>query len=115
MLKISGMTVDGVFILKLEGKLDSITSEDLEKKMASLLTGNEKTFLIDFEKLHYISSFGLRIIIGIAKKVKAEGNNFYLASMNESVREIFEVTGLLSVFDTFSSVAEAVKHIKNLS
>jgi len=115
MLKISELAIDGIFILKLEGKLDSITSEELEKKTASLLKNNEKFFLIDFEKLDYISSFGLRIIIGIAKKVKAEGNNFFLASMNEQVREVFEVTGLLSVFDTFNNVSEVVRHIKNLN
>ncbi len=115
MLKISELSVDGIFILILEGKLDSITSELLEKKLESLLAHGEKTFLIDFEKLEYISSFGLRIVIGIAKKVKAAGNNFYLASMNESVREIFEVTGLLSVFDTFENVSEAVNHSKKKS
>jgi anti-sigma B factor antagonist len=79
----------------LEGRLDTITSPELETELKSSL--DEVTELIlDFEKLEYISSAGLRVLLSAQKLMMKQGS-MKVIHVTETVMEIFEVTGFVDI------------------
>ena len=79
----------------LEGRLDTMTAPELEEKLNAALTDvTELTF--DLEKLEYISSAGLRVLLSAQKTMNRQGNMKVLHA-NEMILEIFEVTGFSDI------------------
>lgn len=82
---------DNALVIALEGRLDTTTAPELEAALSTALQGvQELTF--DFEKLDYISSAGLRVLLG-AQKVMHRQGSMKVVHANEIIMEIFEVTG----------------------
>ncbi len=79
----------------LEGRLDTVTSPQLEEAIKSSLE-DIKELTIDMEKLEYISSAGLRVLLW-AQKAMARRGQMKLLKVNETVMEIFEVTGFCDI------------------
>ena len=78
-------------LIALEGRLDTLTAPELEKELNSALEGIEKLTL-DFADLEYISSAGLRVLLSAKKTMNNQGE-MVIRNANETVREVFEVTG----------------------
>ncbi len=81
--------------LVLEGRLDTVTAPMLEQTLKDSLNGVEKLTL-DFEKLDYISSAGLRVLLSAQKIMNRQGE-MKLVHVNEIIMEIFEVTGFADI------------------
>lgn len=75
-----------------EGRIDTITSQDLEKEINSEI-GNFESLVMDFTDLEYISSAGLRVLISTQKKLKPENIPFVIKNVNDTVNEIFRMSG----------------------
>ena len=95
MLNITKTSETGKLALALEGRLDTVTAPSLEAELKASLDGvGELT--MDFEKLEYISSAGLRVLLAAQKEMNKKGV-MKLTHVNETIREIFEVTGFLDI------------------
>ncbi|MCQ2559861.1 MAG: STAS domain-containing protein [Clostridia bacterium] len=81
--------------LALEGRLDTNTSVQLEEEIKNLPSDLQKLTL-DFAKLEYISSAGLRVILTAQKKMTSQGN-MVLTNVNESIMDIFEITNFVDI------------------
>ena len=81
--------------LALEGRLDTMTSPELEKELSASMSGAE-SLVLDFGKLEYISSAGLRVLLS-AHKVMAQKGGMKVIRANEIVMEVFEVTGFADI------------------
>ena len=79
----------------LEGRLDTTTAPELEAEVNQLMPGIEKLTL-NFDKLEYISSAGLRVLLS-AHKVMAQKGGMKIVHANEIVNEVFEVTGFADI------------------
>ena len=77
--------------LALDGRLDTTTSPDLEEALATSLDG-VTTLVFDFSKLDYLSSAGLRVLLSAQKRMSKQGS-MTLRHVNDTVREVFEITG----------------------
>lgn len=77
--------------IALAGRLDTNTAPQLENTLESLLN-NGKSLTLDLENLEYVSSAGLRVILK-AQKAKNGNGGLKLVHVNESVKEIFDITG----------------------
>ena len=75
----------------LEGRLDTVSAPELEQVFKELLPGLTELTL-DFEKLDYISSAGLRVLLS-AQKVMNKQGSMTVTNVNETILEIFNVTG----------------------
>jgi len=75
----------------LEGRLDTTTAPDLEKELKDSLD-DVTELIMDFEKLEYISSAGLRVLLS-AQKIMSRQGEMKLIHVSDTVMEIFEVTG----------------------
>ena len=95
MLNISKTTENKTAVIALEGRLDTVTAPELEKELTQMLpdlTG----LTLDFEKLDYISSAGLRVLLA-AQKTMAGHGEMKITHVNEIIMEIFEVTGFSDI------------------
>ena len=79
----------------LEGRLDTTTAPDLEKELKSSLDG-VTALAMDFGKLEYISSAGLRVLLSAQKTMNKQGG-MVVRNVSEEVKEIFEVTGFSDI------------------
>lgn len=95
MLNINKSTREGESVFTLEGRLDTITAPELEKELKENLNG-VSALTLDLEKLDYISSAGLRVLLS-AQKVMSRQGQMKLVRVNETVMEIFEVTGFTDI------------------
>lgn len=82
--------------LALSGRLDGLSSPELEEQVLALLDSGVLTLVFDLAALEYVSSAGLRVFIVAAKKMKVLGGKVEFASLTPTVRNIFHVTGLLT-------------------
>ena len=83
--------------IALEGRLDTMTSPDLEAELKEAMDGAE-SLTIDFGKLDYISSAGLRVLLSAHKAMSAKGG-LKIINVNEVVREVFDVTGFSDILN----------------
>ncbi len=81
--------------LFLEGRLDTVTAPQLEAELNASL-GGVTELILNFEKLDYISSAGLRVLLSAQKKMNAVGS-MKVTCVNETVNEVFEVTGFSDI------------------
>ena len=81
--------------LAVAGRLDTVTAPELEKELQSSLESAE-TLTLDFSKLDYISSAGLRVLLS-AHKVMSRKGGMKVTGANEVVREVFDVTGFADI------------------
>ncbi len=79
----------------LEGRLDTVTSPELEKELVGALEGVE-ALTFDFEQLKYISSAGLRVLLS-AQKIMNEKGSMKVVHVSENIMEIFEATGFSEI------------------
>ena len=86
---------DGRLTLRVEGRLDTNSSPELE---AELKLDGVKEVVFDFGGLEYISSAGLRILMTAHKAMSAAGGGVKVCHANAMVCGVFEITGLSSVF-----------------
>ena len=96
MLNITKTIENDAAVFSLEGRLDTVTAADLEKALGKALPGLTRLTL-DFEKLDYISSAGLRVLLSAQKMMTAQAGEMKLLHVQETVLEIFEVTGFSDI------------------
>jgi anti-anti-sigma factor len=106
-MQISTRTSNDIHIVSITGSLDSTTSPEAQKSLDAVLASAKKV-LLDFSQLDYISSAGLRVLLGAAKRLRASAGTLGMFGLNQSVREVFEISGFSSILPVYQSEAEAV-------
>lgn len=97
----------GCAVLALEGRLDSNTSESLAQQLNTTIDGGQTNLIVDFSQLAYISSAGLRVLLMAAKRVKTASGALILCSMQDHIREVFEISGFLQILTVADTQQEA--------
>ncbi len=83
---------DGVLNVAIEGRLDTNTARELDEALAEE-TAVHDNIVLDFAKLQYVSSAGLRVLLKTQKQMK--GKAFSLTNVSQSIMEVFEITGFV--------------------
>jgi anti-sigma B factor antagonist len=108
-VNISLREADGVTVVQVEGNLDTNTAPEAQERLDDLAAQGVAKVLVDFTDLDYISSAGLRVLLATAKKLRGTGGNLRLCGLNETVAEVFEISGFSTIFAVFPSEAEALE------
>ena len=103
---------DIITVVSLEGRLDGVTMQQLEQQLIQLLDQGNKHFLFQIEKLDYISSAGLRVMLFAIKRTKAIKGSVVLCMMQSNVRDIFDLSGFSSIFTICNSEVEAWAYLQ---
>jgi anti-anti-sigma factor len=106
-MQFSTRNTNDIHIVAITGSLDSTTAPEAQKSLDAVVAGAKKV-LLDFSGLDYISSAGLRVLLGAAKQLRASGGTLGMFGLNQSVREVFEISGFASILSIYPSEAEAV-------
>jgi len=82
-------------VMVISGRMDTTTAPQLEAELKSSLDGVDK-LVLDFEKLEYVSSAGLRVILAAQKTMNKQGE-MVIKNVNETINDIFDVTGFIDI------------------
>ena len=111
-MELKTFTGDEATIVEISGNLDANTSPQAQEEIMPLIVPN-CILVLDMSKCEYVSSAGLRLLLTIAKRVKAtEGGQWCLASVSEEIMDVMEMTGFSRFFQTFDTVSEATEAIR---
>ena len=78
--------------VKVEGRIDTLTSQELEESLNEDIE-NINSLTLDFKALEYISSAGLRVLISTQKKLKTNDAQLTIINVNDTIKEIFRMSG----------------------
>lgn len=95
MLNITKNRENNALVVSIEGRLDTTTAPQLEAELKESLE-NITALTLDMEKLDYISSAGLRVLLSAQKRMNTQGN-MKIVHAGETIMEIFEVTGFSDI------------------
>lgn len=87
---------DDKTFLELEGRLDTTTAPDFQTVLLRELEA-EQELTLDFSRLVYVSSAGLRALLAGQKAAKKNGKSMTLCNVSEEIKEVFKMTGFLSI------------------
>lgn len=96
------------WVVSVKGRLDAVTSPELEKELTQIIDAGEKHLIVNFGELDYISSAGLRTILASTKRLKAKEGKLALADLKSVVKEVFDISGFTSIIPIFDSVDSAL-------
>ncbi len=108
-MKISQDRISDVVICVPEGEVNISNSPELRKRFDELINKSEKKVLVDFSAISYIDSSGLATLIELYQRLKKIGGRMRFCSMEEKVRNTFEITKLNKLFEIFPGRQEALR------
>jgi anti-anti-sigma factor len=106
-LEIRNEVADGVAYCRIVGKIDALTSADLQAAVGSAISAGNPRVILDMREVTYISSAGLRVIVMTAKQAKAANGGLAVFGLQPATREVFEIAGLRTVIPIASNETEA--------
>jgi anti-sigma B factor antagonist/stage II sporulation protein AA (anti-sigma F factor antagonist) len=112
MLQISLEEVEHRVILRLDGRIDASSAPLLERKIDKLIEENHHYLLLDFLKVDYLSSAGMRVLLSTAKKLKSKKGDLVLFALSDDVAEIIKMAGFDKVLHICPSEKEALQFHK---
>ncbi|MDD5699436.1 MAG: STAS domain-containing protein [Victivallaceae bacterium] len=98
---------DGVMELSIAGRLDAVSAVEADKDFGRVIDAGHESLLVDLDRLEYISSAGLRVLLVVAKRMQQNGGKVALCALSPNVREVFEISGFSSIFTIFPTNNEA--------
>ncbi len=108
-MDITTRTQNDVILVALTGNLDSNTSPQAQQALDGILASGGRKMVVDFTTLDYISSAGLRVLLGMAKRLSGAGGALHLFGLNETVQEVFDISGFSTILAVFATEADALK------
>lgn len=108
-LKIQIEEDQGVAVTRLEGRLDAASAPVLERKLVEQVENGKLKILLDFAKVDYLSSAGMRLLLSMTKRLKGEGGGLHCCSVSEEVMEIIKMAGFERIIQIFPTEAEALQ------
>lgn len=104
--------IGGVSIVALSGRLDAYASSDVEQKLNALVDRDVVYLVVNLERLDYISSSGLRVLLASLKKVRKREGDIKLTCMKPSIKEVFDIAGFSQLFSIYDLEDVAVQAFK---
>ncbi|MDR3137005.1 MAG: STAS domain-containing protein [Coriobacteriales bacterium] len=95
-MDISATDRDGAHIIHISGRLDTLTAPELEEPLRQAIE-KYPAVVLDCERLDYVSSAGLRVLLTGQKTAIASGHSFALSGVSDAVHEVFDMTGFSDI------------------
>ena len=101
--------VNEIKVVEFDGEFDTTASPAAERQLNQLREQGVKKILVDFEKMDFISSAGLRVLLGTAQELQKAGGELRVCNLNEEVMEVFDVSGFSTILMVFKDESEALQ------
>jgi anti-sigma B factor antagonist len=102
--------VNGVTVLEIEGRIDSVTAPDFEAQLSASLNTAQR-LVIDLKELLYISSAGFRVLYRAVTQAKQQNGKLVLCGLSATVSELFAIAGFNRLFTITASREEGVSAV----
>ena len=99
-MQVTSEQIGAVTVARLSGDLDTGTSSTAGDALTALLDDGAETLLVNLEDVGFVSSAGLRVLLAAAKRLSTK---LRVCGLNETVQEVFDISGFTSIFDVFES------------
>ncbi|AWW26512.1 STAS domain-containing protein [Acetobacterium carbinolicum] len=96
-MKIEVKQESDIFLVELEGRMDTNTSPEFQKEMEPYYTKQGFKMILNFDKLDFVSSAGLRVLLLIQKKSKALDGSLVIKNVKPEIQEVFDMTGFSDI------------------
>jgi anti-sigma B factor antagonist len=103
-------TEDGLTVVTVMGEIDVYSAPALREKFISLVEQGKYFLIVDLERVQFLDSTGLGVLIGGLRRVRARDGFLDLVCTQPRMLRIFQITGLSKIFDIYNSVEEALRH-----
>lgn len=110
-LQIELEEIDRKIVLRIDGRIDASTSPVLERKINQLVEESHSRLLLDFSRVDYLSSAGMRVLLAATKKMKAKKGDLILFSLQDEVSTTVRMAGFDKILHICSSEKDAL-HVK---
>jgi len=95
-------------VLRIEGRLDAASAPVLENKLTELISSGKTQLVLDFAKVDYLSSAGMRLLLSTTKKLKSADGKLHFCSISEEVMEIIKMAGFERILSIYQTEQEAI-------
>ena len=95
-------------LIKIAGRVDSSNASQLDSLLITTLDEGQKNLVIELSELEYLSSAGLRYLVGTLKECRKRGGDLRIASPSERVDEVLRMAGLKALFATYGDTTAAI-------
>jgi len=95
-------------VVEVGGEIDVATAPRLREQLISLVAAGHHHICVSLEAVDFIDSTGLGVLISGLKRVRTHGGGFALVCTEPRIMKVFEITGLLAVFDVHGTIDDAV-------
>ena len=97
----------GLYEVALDGRLDTDTSPDLEKRLEELLAGEVRAVRFEMSRLNYLSSMGIRVLFKTFKSLRQKKAMFLMVNPQPQIKKVIEIAQALPPESVFASIQEA--------
>ncbi len=97
----------GKHLVHIKGRLDAANTPKLELKLNELVSGGSDKVILDFAKIDYLSSAGIRLLLAMAKRLSSQGG-FKLCAIRRDVMEIIKMAGFDRILEIYATEKEAL-------
>lgn len=95
----------------LQGRLDTHTFDELDHRLAPILSSNLRVLVLDLADLEYISSAGIRSIFKARKAFEGRGGKVLVTNLQPQIRKVFDIVKAVPMNSIFTSMAEADSYL----
>ena len=107
-LKLGHYSKDGIEVVDVEGEIDIYTAPRLRELLIDLVSKGSYQLIVDLEKVGFLDSTGLGVLVGGLKRVRPHDGWLDLVCTQERILKIFKITGLTKVFGIYQTVDQAI-------
>ncbi len=104
-------STDNGLVIYIDGDLTTNTSPEVEAEILEVLENELNNVVINVEKVNFIASTGLRVILALGKRLNVKGHKLTVCSMNPSTKSVFEMSGFTKIFSTYADESEALRNL----
>ena len=107
-LSLTTRTEGGRTVVEVAGEIDVYTAPKLRETLVALVDAGQYDLVVDLEKVDFLDSTGLGVLVGGLKRVRTHDGSLSLVCTQERLLKIFRITGLTKVFEIHPDVASAL-------
>jgi anti-sigma B factor antagonist len=110
-IEVTSKSVDKAIVIYVDGDLTTTSSPRAEAEIIEILEGTDTNVIINVEKVNFIASTGLRIILVLGKRLNKDSLKLVMCSMNDTTESVFNISGFSKLFPIFETEEEALESL----
>ncbi|MHC4104681.1 MAG: STAS domain-containing protein [Planctomycetota bacterium] len=107
-MKITTRDSNDITVVMFEGELDTLAAPDAKSELNKMRARGAKKIILDLEKLDFITSSGLRVLLATAQELNDVSGELRVCNLNETVQEVFDISGFSTLLMVFENEAKAM-------